>query len=81
MKIKLDILNIEKFNRFLFNFKKNTINARSLYFTYQYNSNSKNSFISQISNSGFGNNPEFYKFSNLQQLKNLLRDKNLFILD
>ena len=34
-----------------------------------------------LSNSGFGNNSEFYKFSNLQQLKNLLRDKNLFKLD
>jgi len=81
MKLKLDILDNEKFNRFLFNFKKNMIDSKSLYFTYQYNANSKNSFISQISNSGFGNNSEFYKFSNLQQLKNLLRDKNLFKLD
>ena len=35
----------------------------------------------QISNKGFGNNTEFYKFKNLQQLKNLLKDDNVFNLD
>ena len=81
MDIKIDILDKEKFNRFLFNFKKNKILSDSLYLTYQYNVNTKNSFISRISDSGFTNSNEFYKFRNLQQLKNLLKDKKVFILE
>ena len=81
MKIKIDILNHEKFNRFLFNYKKNKVLDNSIYFTYKYNSDSGNSFISQISNSGFGSNSEFYKFKNFQQLKNLMKDENIFKLD
>ena len=46
MKIKLNILDKEKFNRFLFNYKKNKISDKILYFIYQYNAN-KNSFISK----------------------------------
>ena len=81
MDIKIDVLDKEKFNRFLFNFKKNKILSDSLYLTYQYNVNTKNSFISRISDSGFTNSNEFYKFRNLQQLKNLLKDKKVFILE
>ena len=81
MKIKINIIDNEKFNRFLFNFKKDKIKVDKIYFTYQYNNNTGTSFISQISNNGFGNNTEFYKFNNLQQLKILLRDDNIFNLD
>ena len=81
MKIKVNIEDNEKFNRFLFNFKKDKIKVDKIYFTYQYNNNTGTSFISQISNNGFGNNTEFYKFNNLQQLKILLRDDNIFNLD
>ena len=81
MKIKVNIINNDKFNRFLFNYKKNKITDENIYFIYQYNANSGNSFISKISNKGFGNNTEFYKFKNLQQLKNLLKDDNVFNLD
>ena len=81
MKIKVNIEDNEKFNRFLFNFKKDKIKVEKIYFTYQYNNNTGTSFISQISNNGFGNNTEFYKFNNLQQLKILLRDDNIFNLD
>ena len=81
MTIKINILNKEKFNRFLFNFKKNKIMFDNLYFTYQYNANNGNSFISQISNTNYLNSSEFYSFKNLQQLKNLLKDEKIFILD
>ena len=81
MKIKINILDQEKFNRFLFNYKKDKITSKNIYFTYQFNTHTKTSFISQISNSGFINNVEMYKFTNLQQLKNLLRDDNIFKLD
>tara|TARA_B100000700_G_scaffold289701_1_gene347249 strand:- start:1379 stop:2779 length:1401 start_codon:yes stop_codon:yes gene_type:complete len=81
MKIKVNIEDNEKFNRFLFNFKKDKIKEDKIYFTYQYNNNTGTSFISQISNNGFGNNTEFYKFNNVQQLKILLRDDNIFNLD
>ncbi len=81
MKIKIDILNTEKFNRFLFNYKKDKILSKKIYFTYQFNSNTKNNYISQIREKGFGNDVEFYKFNNLQQLKNLLKDDNLLNLD
>ena len=81
MKVKANVLNKEKFNRFLFSYKKNIINSDYIFFTYQYNIDSGNSFISTISNKGFLNNNEFYKFKNLQQLKNLLRNDNLLSLD
>ncbi len=81
MSIKLNILNKEKFNRFLFNFKKNRIMSDNLYFTYQYNASNENSFISQISDTNYLNSSEFYSFRNLQQLKNLLKDEKIFILD
>ena len=81
IKIKTNIIDNEKFNRFLFNFKKNKINKDKLFFTYQFNADTGNSFISQISSSGFVNSSEFYKFKNLQQLKNLLKDDKIFKLD
>ena len=81
MKVKANVLNKEKFNRFLFSYKKNIINSDYIFFTYQYNIDSGNSFISTISNKGFLNNNEFYKFKNLQQLKNLLRNDSLLSLD
>ncbi len=81
MKVKANVINKEKFNRFLFSYKKNIINSDFIFFTYQYNIDSGNSFISTISNKGFLNNNEFYKFKNLQQLKNLLRNDNLLSLD
>ena len=81
MKVKVNIINQEKFNRFLFNYKKNKILSKNIYFTYQFNNNTNTNFISQISNKGFGNFNELYKFNNLQQLKFLLRDENLFMLD
>ena len=81
MNIKVNVFNQEKFNRFLFNYKKNKTFSENFYFTYQFNANTKNSFISRVSNSGFKNSSEFYKFKNLQQLKNLLKDEKVFILD
>ncbi len=81
MKVKINIIDNVKFNKFLFSFKKNRIKNKNLYFTYQYNSNSSKSFISQISGKNFINAVEFYQFNNLQQLKNLLRDDKLFMLD
>ena len=81
IKIKMNIYNKEKLNRFLFNYKKNKILSDNLYFTYQYNSNTGNSFISSVTNKGFHKNVEFYKFNNIQQLKNLLRNENLLNLD
>ena len=62
-KLKINILK-EKFNRFLFNYNKDRIVSENLFFTYQFNSNTKNSFISQISNKGFLNRNQFYKFKN-----------------
>ena len=53
----------------------------NLYFTYQYNASNENSFISQISDTNYLNSSEFYSFRNLQQLKNLLKDEKIFILD
>ena len=81
MKIKINILNKEKFNRFLFSYKKDKILSDNLYFTYQFNTNTKKHFISPISDSGFMAFAELYKFNNLQQLKNLVRDDNIFNLD
>ena len=81
MKIKIKINNKEKFNRFLFNYKKDKLSVENLYFTYQHNVDTGNNFISQVRNKGFSNDIEFYKFNNFQQLKNLLRDDNLFIMD
>ena len=81
MKIKINILDRTKFNKFLFNYKKNRIKSDTLYFTYQFNTETKNSFISQVRTKGFGSEAELYKFSNLQQLKNLLKEDNLFKLD
>ena len=81
MKIKIKINNKEKFNRFLFNYKKDKLSVENLYFTYQHNVDTGNNFISQVRNKGFSNDIEFYKFNNFQQLKNLLKDDNLFIMD
>ena len=81
MKIKINILNREKFNRFLFNYKKNKIIEKNIYFTYRYDARNNNNFISQISSKGYPNNSEFYQFKNLQQLKILLKDENLINLD
>ncbi len=81
MKIKLIVNNQDKFNRFLFNYRKNVILSKNLYFTYQYDTNSRTSFISSISDKGFENSNELYKFNNLQQLKNLLRDDKLINSD
>ena len=81
MKIKINIINNEKFNRFLFNYNKDKIKNKNLYFIYQFNSSSKTNFISKISKDGFSNNTDFYKFNNLQQLKILLMDEKLFIED
>ena len=75
------IINNEKFNRFLFNYNKDKIKNKNLYFIYQFNSSSKTNFISKISKDGFSNNTDFYKFNNLQQLKILLMDEKLFIGD
>ena len=41
MKIKVNIEDNEKFNRFLFNFKKDKIKVEKIYFTYQYNNNTE----------------------------------------
>ena len=81
MKIKLNIFDSVKFNRFLFHYKKNRIEEKNLYFIYQYNANNLTSFISQISNKGFLPSAELYQFNNFQQLKNLLRDDKVFKLD
>ena len=81
IKAKVNIFNNEKFNRFLFNYNKDKILNKNLYFTYQFNANTKNSFISRVSNTGFKSRNEFYKFKNLQQLKNLLKGEKVFILD
>jgi len=81
MKIKLDIFNSEKFNRFLFNYKKNKILSKKLFFTLQYDPNTKTSLISKISNKNFDNSAEFYKFKNVQQLKILLREDKVFNLE
>ena len=81
VKIKLNIHNKEKFNRFLFNYKKNKILSDNIYFTYQFNVNTGSNFISQISSKGFTNSIELYKFNNLQQLKNLLKNEKIFILE
>ena len=50
MKIKINILNTRKFNRFLFNSNKDKIVSKNLFFLYQYNNDIKTSFISKISN-------------------------------
>ena len=81
MKIKINILNREKFNRFLFNYKRNKITEKNIYFNYRFDARNNNNFISQISSNGYPNNSEFYQFKNLQQLKILLKDENLFNLD
>jgi len=81
VKLKLNILDVEKFNRFLFNYKKNKILSKKLFFTLRYNSNTKTSLISKISNKNFINSAEFYKFKNIQQLKILLRDDEVFNLE
>ena len=81
MKIKINILDQDKFNRFLFNFKKDKILSENIYFTYQYNNNTKSSFISQISDKGFKNYNQLFKFNNFQQLKNILRNEKIFNLE
>ena len=80
-KILLKVLDQEKFNRFIFNYRKNKNIPKKIYFTYQFNSDTGDSFISTISKTGFSNYNEFYKFRNFQQLKNLLRDEKIFKLD
>tara|TARA_Y100001936_G_scaffold230123_1_gene252923 strand:- start:4240 stop:5643 length:1404 start_codon:yes stop_codon:yes gene_type:complete len=81
MKVKIKILNSEKFNRFLFNYKKNKILSKNIYFTYQYNNSDNTNFISKISSSGFVNSADLYKFNNFQQLKNLIKDENILTKD
>ncbi len=81
MKIKLNILDKSKFNRFLFNFKKDKIFADNIFFIYRFDNLNNESYISKISNKSLKNNGELYKFKNLQQLKNLLKDEDIFILD
>ena len=81
MKGKINILESKKFNRFLFNYNKDRISEKNLYFTYRYNAKTKVSFISKVSSKGYLNEVEFYQFKNFQQLKNLFRDDNLFNLD
>ncbi len=81
IKAKVNIFNNEKFNRFLFNYNKDKILNKNLYFTYQYNANSLTSFISKVSDKGFENAVELYKFTNLQQLKNLLKDDSVLKLE
>lgn len=81
MKVKINIRNREKFNRFLFNFRKNKINHDNLYFIYQFDNESRTNLISKISNKEFLSGTELYKFNNLQQLKVLLKDEDLFMWD
>ncbi len=81
IKAKVNIFNNEKFNRFLFNYNKDKILNKNLYFTYQYNASSLTSFISKVSAKGFENAVELYKFNNLQQLKNLLKDDSVLKLE
>ena len=81
MKIKVNIFDSEKFNRLLFNYNKNKIKTKNLYFTYQFSPIEQVSFISKISSSSFLNHRDFYKFKNFQQLKNLLKDEIFFNLD
>ena len=81
MKIKINISDREKFNRFLFNFRKNKINHDNLYFIYQFDNESRTNLISKISNKEFLSGSELYKFNNLQQLKVLLKDEDLFMWD
>ncbi len=81
MKVKINVIDNERFNRFLFNYNKNKISEQNLYFTYQFNANTLTNFISEISNKGFKNDTAFYQFNNFQQLKILLKDENLFNLD
>ena len=81
MKVELNIKNSQKFNKFIYNFQKNKILDSSLFLNYQFNANTGESFISRISNSKSNTNKEFYKFTNLQQLKNLLRNDEIFNLD
>ena len=79
--IKIKIKDQERFNRFLFNYKKNKILSKNLFFTYQYNLDKQESYISPISTKGFERKNEFYKFNNLQQLKILAKDSNVFKVD
>ena len=81
IKIKINVIDEEKFNRFLFKYRRNKILNNNIYFTYQYNSNTNKHFLSNVSSDGLTNNTEFYQFNNLQQLKNLLIDENVFKMD
>ena len=81
MKIKINIFNNEKFNRLLFNYRNNKILSENIYFTYRFEANTKKHFLSTISDKGFVKNNEFFEFKNLQQLKNLLLNENIFKLD
>ena len=78
MKVKIKIFDSVKFNRFLFNYNKDKIKKKNLYLTYRFNVNTKVSFISRISFTGYNKETEFYQFKNLQQLKNLLKDDNIY---
>ena len=80
-KIKLNITDSEKFNKFLFNYKKNKILSKNLYFTYKFNVNTGDSFISKISQKKFYDPVEFYKFNNWQQLRNIIKDEDLIKMD
>ena len=81
IKIKVDVKNLPRLNRFLFNYQKDKIKSKEFFVTYQYNNSDNTSYISQISNKGFNNNPELYRFNNIQQLKNIFKDENFFNSD
>ena len=81
LKIMIEIDDFKKFNKFLFNFKKDKIKSKNVYFIYQFDNSTGNSFISKLSNKGYINDGQLYKFSNLKQLKNLIRDDRMFIED
>ena len=68
-RVKLNINDIDKFNKFLFNFRKNKIISNNLYFNYKYDANTNDSFISKVDLNEFKNPVEFYGFSNWQQLR------------
>ena len=76
MKIKINILDTRKFNRFLFNSNKDKIVSKNLFFLYQYNNDVKTSFISKISNKDFVNKIKIApivgnKINDIQSMNNL----------
>jgi len=80
--VKLNINDIDKFNKFLFNFRKNKIISNNLYFNYKYDANTNDSFISKVDLNEFKNPVEFYGFSNWQQLRSsIVKNENIITLD